>query len=232
MQLLLSLLLSVVLSVALAGQGEKSTEQRNLVRRAPYYSVPKLPEGLSLVNGQCVYKVKAGDALIKIANKFQQFLAFPLGEDGTPTKDCLQCPGYAEQCAIPTWQNSRSGHLGDYIQLWQANGACNAGKMDVNKIRVGDTLVIPNCPLSPPPPTLAPTRRPPTQKPSKLRGFPPSPAPSDQDTDDTFDHVVKAVKDKVREWVGTAAPTPKPVKVKTPEPSYKKPDEDDTYYTA
>jgi hypothetical protein len=233
---LLFYLLSVAFLLGAAAEQEKS-ENRELFVRPAYSYAPKLPTGLSLVNGKCVYKVKSGDALIKIANTYQQFLAFPRDENGKPTKDCLQCPGYPEQCAIPTWQNGRSGHLGDYIQLWQANGACSAGKNDANRIKVGDTLIIPNCPLSSASPTVAPTRKQPTRRPTrrptrsptKLRG----PPAEHVETDDAFDHVVKAVKDKVREWVGTATPTPKPSKAKkTPKPTYKAPLEDDEYYTA
>ena len=226
MRILLTLLL-VVIGCALARRDE---ENRNLAftTLAPKKSyVEPLPAGIFMENGKCMYKVMPGDALIKIANKFSTFLLFSQTETQTD-KDCLQCPGYAQQCAIPTWLSSKSGHYGDWVMLWKANGGCAGGNMDGSRIKIGAKLVIPNCPFKTPSPTSKPTKMP-IYKPTKLRGWP-SPAPSAAPvTDDLIDHVIK----KVKHWIGTAAPTKRPTKAPVKKLSApRKTDDASVYYAA
>jgi len=221
MRILLALLL-VIIGSALSSRIE---ENRELQSRSQKSYVEPLPSGIFMENGKCMYKVMPGDALIKIANKFSTFL--PFFQTGTASdKDCLQCAGFPQQCAIPTWLSNKSGHYGDWVMLWKANGGCAGGNMDGSRIKIGDKLVIPNCPFKTPSPTTPPTTPPttlPTRMPSKLRGQP-SAAPV---TDDLIDHVVKKVKD----WIGTSMPTKKPTKApkkKAP----RKTDDASIYYAA
>ena len=198
MQILL-LVISIVLIVS--AMAEESTKKRKLAYSRYNTGYYPLPAGLNLVNGQCRYIVTNGDSLIKIANKFSHYLPF----DKT---DCLKCSGYVQQCAVPLSINYKSGHYGDWVALWTTNGACTAGNMDASKIKVGTSIIIPNCPEYQPQPSAKPTKQP-VKKTTKLRGQPV------ETTDDTIDHIVN----KVKQWIGTSAPTKRPTRVPTQPPS-------------
>ena len=185
--------------------------------------------------------------MIRIANAIGP-LYLPLD-----TKDCWQCtlPGGGMtklNCAYPASQCKGCGHIADYIALWRFNGACKNGNTSPDDIKIGQTLMIPNCVPkgTKAPPTKKPTKRPtesptdsthygydddvavaPTPRPS--RGKPtkrPTRAPSDLPTsDDTLSslitvgkHILDGAQKGINDYKAKTAPTPAP----TPRPNFRR----------